>query len=117
MQRSAASGGCITERDDAPQVENRRRARRVQDAQGDRRAGFRTDQRTTRFSPLQPARQTERQPLVEAGVRGEQSIEALQVRMGTAGGIKTGKEYTPNPNRSLYRQIDEIRRASCRERV
>src|ERR1017187_1234700 len=113
MQRSAASGGCITERDDAPQVENRRRARRVQDAQGDRRAGLRTDQRTTRFSPLQPARQTERQPRVEAGVFGEQSLEALQVRMGTAGGIKTGKKCTPNTNRSPISPKRRERRIPC----
>src|ERR1035441_4036435 len=47
-----------------------------------------TYQRTTRFSSLQPAWQTERQPRVEAGVRGEQLAEAVPRRLGSGNGIK-----------------------------
>ena len=80
-QRSAASW-CVAEGGDAEKAANRSWPRRVQDAQGDRRAGLRTDQGTARFSPLQPARQGECSPRVETGVRGEQPAEVVPRRLG-----------------------------------
>src|SRR5665213_1946808 len=99
-EQRAAARGCIAKRDDAQQVAKRSWARGVQDAQGDRRAGLWTDQGTTRFSPLQPARQAERLPRVEAGVRGEQSAEAVPCRLGSGNGIKRrGKApFYPKPH-------------------
>ena len=64
----------------------------LQNAQGDRRAGLlRTDQRTAWFSPLQLAWQTECSPRLETGVRGQQSAEAVQGRLGSGNGIKRPK--------------------------
>src|ERR1017187_6829270 len=76
------------ERGDERKATNRGWPQRVQDAQGDRRAGLRTDQGTARFSPLQLAWQRECQPRVEAGVRGQQPAEAVPGRRGSGNGIK-----------------------------
>src|ERR1019366_9258291 len=86
-QRSAASRR-VAERGDAGKATNRSWPHRVQDVQGDRRAGLRADQGTARFSPLQLAWQRECQPRVEAGVRGQQPAEAVPGRRGSGTGIK-----------------------------
>jgi len=64
-QRSATSRR-VAERGQCGKSYEPRLAHRVQNAQGDRRAGLRTDQGTARFSPLQLAWQRECQPRVES---------------------------------------------------
>ena len=65
--------------------------RRLQNAQGHRRAGLRPDQGAAKLPPLQPARTGQGAGRMEAGVRNRQPAQAVPSRLGTASGLKANQ--------------------------